>query len=132
MKKRMRKSLKVMAMVMVSGLMSIQVFAADFSDKSLEELIAIRGTLRSASVQERNDFRQEWQSRLNAMTPDERVKYLGPPANALRDGQGYGKKGNQRMGKGYGQGNGQGQGNQNGKSKGKGNGKGRGMGNGQG
>jgi len=124
----MRKSLKVMAMIMVSGLMSIQLFAADFSDKSLEELNAIRGTLRSASVQDRNDFRQEWQSRLNAMTPDERSKYMGPPANALRDGGGYGKKGSQRMGKGRGQGNGQGQGNQSGNRKGNG----KGMGNGQG
>ena len=111
-----------MALVMVSGLMSAQLFAADYSGKSTEELAEIRGTLRNAEVQDRNDFRLEWQKRLNAMTPEERVKYLGPPANAQRDGNGYGKKGNRGLRKSNGNGNGNGQGNLKGKNRGKGNG----------
>ena len=127
MKKRMRKSLKLMALMMLSGLMSAQLFAADYSGKSTEELAEIRGTLRNAEVQDRNDFRLEWQKRLNAMTPEERVKYLGPPANAQRDGNGYGKKGNRGLRKGNGNGNGQG--NFKGKNQGKSNGQRKGNGN---
>ncbi len=113
-------------MLMVSGLMSAQLLAADYSGKSLEELADIRGTLREASVQDRNDFRQEWQKRLSAMTPEERVQYMGPPANAQRDGTGYGK--NQKSELRKGNGNKNGQGNKSGKSWRRGNGQGKGQG----
>ena len=113
----MKNSLKVMGMIMITGLMSVQLWAADYSSKSMEELAGIRGTLGNATVQERNDFREEWQSRLSTLSAEERAKYMGPPANALRNGNGYGKKG----GNASGMQNGGNQGQRNGQGKGNGN-----------
>ena len=93
MKLLMRKSMKMMAMVMISGLMAGQLLAMDFSVKTTAELAEMRGTMQSASLEERDAFKTEWQKRLAAMSPETRSKYMGPPDAAPRDGSGYGTKG---------------------------------------
>jgi len=77
------------------------VWAADYSTMTTEELSSLRGTMRETSQEEHTAFQQEWQSRVQMMTPDERQQYKGKPANAPRDGSGmqYGK--NNRKKKGY-------------------------------
>ena len=77
------------------------VWAADYSSMTTEELSSLRGTMRETSQEEHTDFQQEWQSRLQNMTPDERQQYKGKPANAPQDGSGmqYGK--NKQNKKGY-------------------------------
>jgi hypothetical protein len=90
MKKRMNRI--GMALLGLS-LMATPVLAADYSSMTTEELSSLRGTMRNATQEEHSAFQQEWQSRMQQMTPDERQKYMGRPDNAPRDGSGmqYGK-----------------------------------------
>ncbi len=84
--------------------------ATDFSQYSTEELSKMRGTMREATQEEREAFRQEWQKRLKEMSPEERRQYVGPPVNAPRDGQGYKYRQSRKEGKGRGQEMGRGKG----------------------
>ncbi len=86
MKKRIAKTIVAL---MAAGMLSMPALAADYSAMSNEELSALRGTMRTATEQEREAFRQEWQKRIQAMTPEEAENYRGRPANAPADGQGY-------------------------------------------
>ncbi len=97
---------KKLLMGLLAGclLWSGAALAVDFSQYSTEELAKMRGTLREASPEEREAFRQEWQKRMREMSPEERQRYAGPPANAPRDGKGY--KYGQGRGKGKGHGRG--------------------------
>lgn len=84
-------------------LMSVSAWAAtDYSAMSTEELSKIRGTLQSATEEERNAFRNEWQNRVQTMTAEERQQFMGPQAKGTGKGQGKG------MGKGMGKGKGKG------------------------
>jgi len=56
--------------VLLTGLLTMSLLAVDFSQMTTEELIALKG---SVSVQERDAFRTELQSRLSQMTPNERA-----------------------------------------------------------
>jgi hypothetical protein len=58
------------------------LFAADYSTMSTEELASMRGKMQSATVQERSAFQNEWQKRIQTMTPEDRQKYLGKPQGA--------------------------------------------------
>ncbi len=60
-------------------MMAAPLWAADYSNYSTEELANMRGTLSTATEQERNAFRAEWQKRMKSMTAEERLKYVGPP-----------------------------------------------------
>lgn len=91
---------RIIGAVLTLGLLTIPAWGADYGGYSPEELAAMRGTMRNASAQERNAFRQEWQKRIRSMTQEERQQYMGRPANAPGGGSGYG----------YGQGRGRGQG----------------------
>lgn len=51
---------------------AMSLMATDFSQMSLEELTALRGTVSS---QERDAFKAEMQSRMQAMTPEERSTF---------------------------------------------------------
>ena len=62
--------------------------ATDYSAMSNEELAAKRGSMQQATVEERNAFQNEWQSRVGKMSPEERQKAVGQPENAPRDGSG--------------------------------------------
>ena len=84
-------------------LMAGAAWCVDYSDKTTEEMNAMRGTMRSAPLEERKAFVAEWQKRLREMSPEERQKYLGRPANAPADGKGY--RNNAPAGRGYGLGN---------------------------
>lgn len=82
--------------------------ATDYSAMSNEELAAQRGSMKQSTVEERNAFQNEWQSRVQKMSPEERQKVMGQPDNAPRDGSG--QKNGQGQGKGSGAGMGSGSG----------------------
>ncbi len=75
--------------LLVAGMLGLPAFAADYAAMSNEELSALRGTMGSATDQERQAFRQEWQKRVRSMAPEEAARYRGRPANAPAEGQGY-------------------------------------------
>ncbi len=86
----MKKHIATTMMVLLAvGVFGMPALAADYSAMSNQELSALRGTMRTATEQEREAFRQEWQKRIQAMTPEEAESYRGRPANAPADGQGY-------------------------------------------
>jgi hypothetical protein len=116
--------------VLGSILVAPLAMATDYSTMTTAELSEIRGTLYNATEEERMAFRQEWQSRLNEMTPAERQQYAGPPANAPRLGSqdGTGLGGGIGSGKGGGNNGSGGNGNGNGGGNGGGNGNGNGNG----
>ena len=85
----MSKLMRTMGMALIGlCLCVVPVLAAGYADMTTEELATLRGTMRNASQQEHAAFQQEWQNRVRQMTEEERRKYLGPPANAPRDGSG--------------------------------------------
>ncbi|HLE10944.1 MAG: hypothetical protein A2504_09155 [Bdellovibrionales bacterium RIFOXYD12_FULL_39_22] len=103
---------KIVSTLFVS-LLSLSVMAVDYdySSKTVEELNAIRGTLRDATSEQRDAFRAEWQVRIAAMSAEDRAKYRGRPANAKMDGQGQKMKMKmKRQGKGSGNCDGSGRG----------------------
>ena len=73
--------------------------AADYSQMSMEELNSLRGKV---PVENRDAFRAEMQSRMKAMTPQERAKYRQERGNMR--GQGLGNGSGMGKGKGNGQG----------------------------
>ncbi len=78
--------------------------ATDYSAMTTEELAAKRGSMKQATVEERNAFQNEWQNRVQKMSPEEKQKVMGQPENAPRDGSG--QKNGQGMGNGSGMGSG--------------------------
>ena len=108
-----------MALIGLS-LIATPVWAADYSNLTTEELSNLRGTMRSGSQEEQAAFQNEWQSRQQQMTSDERQQYKGKSANGPQDGSGnqYGKNNKNkksynyanRSGSGYAEGGGMGSG----------------------
>ncbi len=82
--------------------------AADYSAMTNEELAAQRGSMKQATVEERNAFQNEWQNRVQKMSPEEKQKAMGQPENAPRDGSGQKSGQRQGMGGSGGSGNGTG------------------------
>ena len=80
--------------------------AADYSAMTNEELAARRGSLKQATIEERNAFQNEWQNRVQQMSPAEKQKAMVQPANGVRDGSG--QKSGQKQGTGNGSGMGPG------------------------
>jgi len=66
------------------ALLASGVFAADFSEMSIDEMINMRG---SVPIADRPAFQEEMQKRMQSMTPQERQKYKGMRGQ----GQGMGK-----------------------------------------
>ncbi len=81
MKKKMTTSLLAVLAVFT---MSSSAFSADYTTMSTEELSNVRGTLYNATEAERNTFRNEWQKRINQMTPEERTQYMGSGKGAWK------------------------------------------------
>jgi hypothetical protein len=106
MKKRMNKI--GMALIGLS-LIVTPVWAGDYSSMTTEELSSLRGTMKNQSQEEHAAFQQEWQSRTQNMTPEERQQYKGKSASGPQDGSGnqYGNnnKGNSANGPQDGSGN---------------------------
>ncbi len=83
-----------MKKVLVSvSVVAISLMAADYSQMSMEELNSLRGTI---AVEERDAFKAEMQSRMQAMTPEERAQYQAE----RRKGMGMGQKQGNGSGKG--------------------------------
>ncbi len=85
------KSLSVIGLVLALMIGITPAWGVDFSTYTNEELASMRGTMQSATSEERTAFRDEWQERLQDMTPEERQQYSGRPANAPADGSGSGQ-----------------------------------------
>ena len=98
---------KKLAAILAFSLLSAATLAwaaTDYSAMTNEELAAKRGSLKQSTIEERNAFQNEWQKRVQHMTPEEKQKAMGQPANAPRDGSG------QKTGQGRGSGTGGGMG----------------------
>ncbi|NIA20210.1 MAG: DUF1104 domain-containing protein [Xanthomonadaceae bacterium] len=106
----MKRFLTLVAAMVMAMAFSLPVSAADYHSYSTEQLAQMRGTMCSATAEERQSFRSEWQQRVKAMSVDERQQYSGKPSNAAGNGRGYGSgsgcqnhKGNRKQnGLGYG------------------------------
>lgn len=106
---------RISTILAVSLLGATLAFAVtDYSAMSNDELAAKRGTMQSATVEERNVFQNEWQARVQKMSPEERNQAVARPANAPQDGSGQqqqqGKGSGQRLQDGSGGGSGRGMG----------------------
>ena len=79
------------------------VWAADYSTMTTEELSSLRDDMRNGNQEEHTAFQQEWQSRAQQMTPDERQQYMERKANGPQDGSGkqYGKNNENKKGNRY-------------------------------
>ena len=100
----MKKRINKIGMALIGlSLIVTPVWAADYSSMPTEELSSLRGTMRETSQEEHTAFQQEWQSRTQNMTSDERQQYMGKPANAPQDGSGnqYGKNKKNKKGNSY-------------------------------
>ena len=116
----MKLTKKIGIAALIIGLTSAPLLASDYSSMSIDELANIRGTLYNATIEERNEFRSEWQKQIQSMTFEERQQYMGRSSKAsFANGQGrkekmgYGRMNQMGNGtsKGYGRGNkGQGRG----------------------
>ena len=60
--------------------------ATDYSAMTNEELAAQRGSMKQSTIEERNAFQNEWQNRVQKMSPEEKQKAMGQPES----GQGQG------------------------------------------
>lgn len=118
----MAATVKVATLVFI-GLLSLASNspAADYSSMTTEELSQLRGTLQTASQEERDAFRSEWLERVQSMTAAERQAYGSA-------GNGYGKGAGNAAGAGSANGTGTGTGTADcdGTAKGPGNGDGTG------
>jgi len=92
--------------ILASSLLSATLTwaATDYSAMTNEEMSAKRGTLQQATEEEKNAFHNEWQKRVQQMSPEEKQKNMGQPENVQRD------KSGQKHGQGQGRGNGSGSG----------------------
>ncbi len=55
-------------------LMATAMFATDYSSMTIDELAVLRGTV---PTEERADFQSAMQSKMQALTPEERANYRG-------------------------------------------------------
>ena len=92
----------------------VSLMATDYSAMTFDELNAQRGTV---AIEDRDAFRAEMQSRINAMSDEERTAYFANRAvvgsgNGVQDGTGSGSQGagGAKDGTGMGAGGGHGQG----------------------
>ncbi len=132
----MTATMKVATLVFV-GLVGMATYspAADYGSMTTEELSRLRGTLQTATQEERDAFRSEWLERVESMTVAERQAY-GSVGNGSGNGRGNAAGPGNASGSGTadcdgtakGPGNGDGSGGASGGGKGNGPGGGRGNG----
>ncbi|MBC8317803.1 MAG: hypothetical protein H8E41_07835 [Desulfobulbaceae bacterium] len=91
------KRIKLSALVIGMTLFAAPAFAADYSGYSTDELAEMRGTMRDVPTEDRDQFRNEWQKRINEMPVEDRSRYNSRPENAVRDGEGMGRDGKKNM-----------------------------------
>jgi hypothetical protein len=88
-------------LILAAGLMTAVLLATDFSQMSIAELNAARG---SVSTQDKSAYKAEVQSRLKAMDEAERYTYRAERRNGSSSGEGSMKQ--HRYGSGSGSGGG--------------------------
>jgi len=71
--------------IVLVGVLSLGLFATDFSQMTMEQLNAMRG---SVSTEERDAFRAEIQKRLQSMSQEERQNYSAQRRQGTSNGQG--------------------------------------------
>jgi len=85
------------------------LFAADYSQMSIEEMNQMRGRVQA---QEREEFQKAYQEKLQKLSIEERAKYMGRPENITpgsgQNANGQGLGGQQRLKDGSGMGQGRG------------------------
>ena len=88
-------------LILAAGLMTVGLLATDFSQMSIAELNAIRG---SVSTQDKSTYKTEVQNRLKAMDEAERNAYRAERINSSSSSEGSMKQ--HRYGSGSGSGGG--------------------------
>lgn len=100
-------AVSALALTLLAG----NAISADYGSMTTQELSKLRGTMYSASQEDRDGFRTEWNKRIDAMTAEEKEQYLGPGGGrgkgnrnqaGLGDGRGRGRGGGQGSGQGGG------------------------------
>ena len=71
--------------ILLVGLLSVGLFATDFSQMTMEELNAMRGTV---SAGDKDAFKAEMQTRLKSMSQEERQNYSSQRRDNASQGQG--------------------------------------------
>jgi len=84
-------------LILTAGLMTVGLFATDFSQKSIAELNAMKG---SVSTQDKNAYKAEVQKRVKAMDEADRNNYRTERGNSSSSGKGSGKQHRHRHGSG--------------------------------
>lgn len=85
------------------SMVAMSLMAVDYSQMTMEEMNSLRGTI---AAEDRDAFRADMQSRMQAMTPEERAQYREDRGDVkgqgLRDGSGSGRmnKGSEYQGQG--------------------------------
>jgi hypothetical protein len=82
--------------------LAIPAGATDYQAYSLDELNSMRGTMTAASTEDREAFRSARQSKMQALTPDERSSYQSYGNNKSGNGNGNGNRMQARDGSGSG------------------------------
>ncbi|WP_415408284.1 DUF1104 domain-containing protein [Sulfurovum sp. CS9] len=86
-------------LILSAGLMTVGLLATDFSQMSIAELNAMRG---SVSTQDKSAYKAEVQNRLKAMDEAERNTYRAERRNGSSSGEGSMKQHRYRSGSGSG------------------------------
>ena len=63
-----------MKKILTLTLMATAMFATDYSSMTIDELAVLRGTV---PTEERADYQSAMQSKMQALTPEERAEYRG-------------------------------------------------------
>lgn len=96
-------------LLLASVISQAALFAADYSQMSIEEMNQMRGRVQA---QEREEFQKAYQEKLQKLPVEERAKYMGKPENITpgsgQNANGQGLGGQQRLKDGSGMGQGRG------------------------
>ncbi|MBW1645897.1 MAG: hypothetical protein JRJ56_06170 [Deltaproteobacteria bacterium] len=104
----LKKIMLPIVVLMLLALVPAPAPAADYRDYATEDLAAMRGSMNSATAEERAAFQSEWRQRLATMSPEERQRFSGrPAANGTAGSQDHRWQGSRRGSQGGGQGQGQ-------------------------
>ena len=86
----------VIAMIVAVG----SAFATDFRQYSTEELINLRGTMKDATDEEREAFRNEMRARVQNMSDEERQEFFEEMRSKRGSSEGFRKGPGRGMGRG--------------------------------
>ena len=87
--------------ILLSCLLTVSVFATDYSYLSTEEMMNMRGSVAEA---DREAFKAEMQGRVGSMSEDERNSFMQSRGQGQQDGSGMQRGQGSGMGQGGGRG----------------------------